>query len=221
MNEKKRELDENDANKNSFESFLLKELEIVANAHFNNTDTISSFFRYYLLISAIPITGFIPLLKTTEGEGINLDIFSSQLILIIPFISYVISIIGLFVIGYLTSLRSTCVVYARTANGIRKYFYDLKVIKDEGLEKKIIVLPTDTTKPRFVELLDFGFSIYAVAFINGIYTGAGTFCLLTHLEQCKEQCNLFSLLAFLVVFFMSILLYIVLGWLREKGKPAP
>jgi len=44
----------NHISKKDFNDFLLKEYDNIAQAHFNTKQTLTAFFRYYLLIIALP-----------------------------------------------------------------------------------------------------------------------------------------------------------------------
>jgi hypothetical protein len=225
MSKEESKLMNNEESVKSYETFLLQELDIVANAYFNNTNMINSFFRYYLLIISVPITILIPLLEIIEGPKPSPLEFIHQLGLFVPLTAFGICFIGLLVIGYITGLRSTCILYARTANGIRKYFYDLGVIAEENLVKKIRVLPTNNQKPSFVERFGFGFVIYTVAFINGVYAGIGAFLLLKQSDKCELSCWLISIIAVLFVAFLGVGLYSTLCQRTENafkaGNPVP
>lgn len=47
-----------DKNNDQFSEFLLREYDNIANAFFNIKNSISLFFRYYILIASVPVTVF-------------------------------------------------------------------------------------------------------------------------------------------------------------------
>src|SRR2546421_8600548 len=75
-----------------FEDYLLAEYKNIAEAHFRSIAAISSFFRYYLLIMALPVTlvsVFIGLASVSQQQ---LNIASLSIGFAV--ISFVISIVG-------------------------------------------------------------------------------------------------------------------------------
>ena len=58
--------------KESYDKFLLKEYDNIAQAHFNTKNSLIQFFRYYLLIIALPLPLFVVLagrMPTTTGQA--------------------------------------------------------------------------------------------------------------------------------------------------------
>ena len=135
----------------------------IAQAHFKSNETISAFFKYYLIIISIPITLFGGLAKLNGGvENIinkNIYLFNA---------SFLIAFVGFFIYWYVVNLRLDAVLYARTVNGIRKYFYDnskLHINTKLGIK----VLPLDINFPPFCGDRHFLPVVLAMAFVNSLY----------------------------------------------------
>lgn len=150
-----------------YQQFLLAELDVVANAFFSNTNTITAFFRHYLLVVSLPITIALAVSKI-GNESETTYAFFQGIACYLALGSFAVTLIGYSVIGYLFALRAECVLYARTANGIRRYFYSLDILTEEEAQA-IRVLPINTSIPKYFEPFGFGFAIYAIAIINMIY----------------------------------------------------
>ena len=131
-----------------FERYLLAEYQNVAQAHFNSIEAVSSFFRYYLILLAIPITltGFFSVFSSREEI---LQIISSLRVPVAS-ISFVIALVGFLVLLYLINLRLDVILYARVVNGIRKYFYDQAEI-DLSAKLRLRVLPQSPLLPGYGE----------------------------------------------------------------------
>lgn len=154
--------------KESFEKYLLTEYNNIANAHFNTINTISSFFRYYLIIMSIPITilsAALVLIVNYKGEPLS-SLSTVGLVLISIFLS--ISIIGFLLSLYIANLRFDAIMYARSVNGIRKYFFDnwKTNIRDK---LGIRVLPQAPGLPRYLEKEFFFPVVLSFAIFNSLY----------------------------------------------------
>jgi hypothetical protein len=129
-------------NTSSFEGFLLKEYENIANAHFESQKQLALFFRYYMLFFSVPFLLLSLFEKRSSVLFIDYTVFNYILI--------VLAIIGLFFYWFAISLKYEAILYARTVNGIRNYFYNK--LNDPKFEKVIRALPKDTTIPRYKSL---------------------------------------------------------------------
>lgn len=156
-----------------FKEFQIEEYKNISNAHFEANKQIGIFFRYFLLIASAPALIFI-----WFGKDINLlnslingneDVFLRNIF--IGFFLLLISIIGLMSSFYLISLRLDSILYARTVNGVRKFFYNKKNII---YEEQYRVLPKQTNIPKYFDIHTFGILIFTVAIINSIYFSLGT-----------------------------------------------
>jgi len=134
-------------NDNNFDKFLLKEYSNISQAHFKSIETISTFFRYYLLIMSIPISAFAIFSQIAPNKDPLLYIILQYKILIFIVLSSI-SIIGLFVFLYITNLRLDTMLYARVINGIRKKFYDEYEI---DLNLDLVSKLRDRVTTRYIE----------------------------------------------------------------------
>jgi len=167
-----------------YEDFLIREYDNIAQAHFNTVSTISSFFKHYLLIVSLPIPLFAWLLKSlseheqAEGSGGG-DVVSvlGRLGLAVPLGAILVAVIGFCVMCYIANLRFDAILYARTVNGIRKYFSGRSGLPFEE-EARVRVLPRSKYQPRYTEPTFFLWVVLAFALVNATYFGLGAFLLL-------------------------------------------
>lgn len=154
-------------NLNKFENFLLTEYNNIARAHFKSIETITNFFRYYLLIMSLPIS-VVPIVYQLFKDKIQLTncLTDYKIPLFIGVLG--ISLIGLGVFCYIVNLRLDVVLYARTVNGIRKYFYD-KSEEDNNFKMRIRVLPQSPQLPLYFETVFFLPVVGVFAIMNGFY----------------------------------------------------
>jgi len=191
-------------NLNSFEHFLFSEYSNIAQAHFKSIETVTTFFRYYLLIASVPIS-FVGILFQTRFNGFFSAIDLYRLPTGILFI--IISIIGILVSCYVINLRLDAILYARVVNGIRKYFYDNF---DESIILKnwLRVLPQSPQLPPYLEGGLF-FPVVAVfGIINSCYLFVGVYIL--------ERINFRFIILFLILgVFLHFCIYWGYSWNRE------
>jgi uncharacterized HAD superfamily protein len=156
----------------AFEKFQLAEYEIISKAHFEANSQIATLFRYFLLIASAPTAIF--LLFETRKDFLD-GLFSGKLgistTLFIGFFLVAISIVGLLTCFYLISFRLDSVLYARTVNGIRKYFHTLGGLKNESHYR---VLPKQTNQPKYAQKHAFSMIVWCIAFIDSVYFAFGT-----------------------------------------------
>lgn len=150
-----------------FEEYLKSEYSNIAQAHFTTIDTISAFFRYYLLIMSIPISLIAILLTVIPGGSeLTTTLVEFGPVLVVTF--FTISLAGFCVMLYITSLRMDVVLYARVVNAIRKHFYDGASI-DLATKLHTRVLPQTPSRPRYEEWHYFGPVIACFAILNTSY----------------------------------------------------
>jgi len=104
---------------NDFSDFLLKEYENIAKAYFSAHELTAKWFKFYLLILASPFSIIVLIYHNTSAE---FDLFnlSSTISLLI----FVIGILSMFISFIIINSRLDASLYARTVNGVRKYFTD-------------------------------------------------------------------------------------------------
>jgi hypothetical protein len=161
--------------KNNTIEFLLKEYDRISEAHFNTSNQISIFFRYYLTLMSVPALLLLYINKDiTTVESVFNSSIHFPLKEHIGWLCLIISLIRLALTIFLTKLKFEHILYARTVNGIRNFFHT----QDENL-KPFLVLPVNIKKPSFV-----GFGFGSLVFVNGLvnssYLSIGLFLLNTH-----------------------------------------
>src|SRR5262249_9132617 len=133
-------------------------------------------FRNYLVIVGlpIPILGFVltQLSKPGQpGQGMSIQL-SAGLSYLVPVTGVAIWALGFCLMLYVVNLRLDALLYARTVNGIRKYFYDKSPL-DYPNELQIRVLPRTPTQPRYYEWTYFLTVVIVFALLDTIYPFAG------------------------------------------------
>ncbi|MEE4540338.1 MAG: hypothetical protein V2J51_17825 [Erythrobacter sp.] len=155
-----------------FTQFQLKEYENISQAHFKTNEVLATFYRYFLLIAAIPMTAVgIAMINLAdngigdEGRLLGYIFFGVSTLLL--------SVIGAAVVSYIEGLRLDSILYARVVNSIRAYFFSLQNSEKFGKS----VLPTDRTKPSY-DGFGAGYTIYfACATLNASYSAVGVLAL--------------------------------------------
>ena len=164
---------QHDEGKDYFTQFQLKEYENISQAHFKTNEVLATFYRYFLLIAAIPITAIGIALINLSDDGIGAEgRFLAYIIFGVS--TLLLSVVGAAVIAYIEGLRLDAILYARVVNSIRDYFFKLPGADKFGDP----VLPTKRDKPSYGGF-GAGFIIYfACAIMNAAYFGAGVLALM-------------------------------------------
>lgn len=183
-----------------FEDFLLTEYSYIAEAHFKSIETISAFFRYYLLIMAIPISAIAFFFQIAPDRQQILSI-AQQYQLPIFILLVCISLIGVGTFCYITNLRLDALLYARSVNGIRKFFYD-GWNKDINLKLRTRGLPQSPQIPSYFEGGFFLPVVGVFGVMNTLYFSFAFYLLL------KDYLYKLAILAFVYL----ILHYVIYWW---------
>lgn len=154
-------------NNSEFDSYLKSEYEHIAEAHFRTIDTITAFFRYYLLIMSIPIS-LIAAFITVGQQNSSTFSMTGWYTPVLVAIFIIISFAGFGVLLYLVNLRMDALLYARTVNALRKHFYDKSPMElDVKISKR--ELPQTASQPSYLEWRYFGPVVSAIAIFNTFY----------------------------------------------------
>jgi len=198
-----------------FEKFQIEEYKNISNAHFETNKQIGIFFRYFLIISSTPALIFAWFGKNNPkfidsllyGDYVSINLF-------VGFFLIFISIIGILSSFYLVSLRLDSILYARTVNGTRKYFYKLASLENEVSFR---LLPKQTNIPKYFDNHTFGVLFYAVAIINSSYFALGTriiasvgetfFKVYFHINPFIKNYNIFWTIGIFLTFFALHIVY--------------
>jgi hypothetical protein len=197
----------------TYEKFLLTEYNNIAQAHFNTKSAIATFFKHYLLIVSVPVS--ISMIVFGK-EQFNLSHYYAKVIIgLIPIVFITISIVGFLVMLYIVNLDCDAILYARTVNGIRKYF-----VKISGLDlsqlKDILTLPIDVKKPAYGSFHSLSFVIVAFALINTLYLYIG-------LAVRRELIDFryINLISFTIFMLHFIIVKYYIGYLEKKHLALP
>ena len=155
------------SDESKFEKYLLSEYENIAQAHFKSIETISTFFRHYLLIMSIPLSAIAIFSRVFSSTEETLNIFE-EYGKVISVILFCVSFAGIGVFCYITNLRLDTILYSRVVNGIRKYFYDESEI-DINLKLRMRGLPQSPQLPQYYEGPYFLPVVVVFAIINTLY----------------------------------------------------
>ncbi len=156
--------------RDGFEEFLIKEYENIAAAHFESQKQFALFFRYYTLFFSIPII----LVGLTDINDLT-----HKWALFLGFLMTVLSIIGFFFYLYTIDLKNESILYARTVNGLRNYYYSLV---PKSIIDKVIVLPIDRSKPKYFNPLSPVYVIIKI--VNSVFLGTGLYLIIGELSLC-------------------------------------
>lgn len=194
--------------KEIMDEYLLKEYEHIADAHFNVSQTISSFFKYYLILMAIPLSITSYLISPSGSKDSNY-ILTKNLSVIIASAYGTLGLIGILLCVYVINMRLDAILYARTINGIRRYFYSKSEIKI--FEKsRIKVLPDTTIFPRYYEARIFLPVVLTFAVINSVYVLISSLTIINFIFydiiNGKIQEILFNVYFTPIAIFISLLL---------------
>ncbi len=158
-----------------FERYQRLEYQHIADAHFRTMDSISAFFRYYLLLMGLPISAMAVLFGFGPAGNINTALHSIRVPGVVG--TGVFALVGFCVMIYVVNLRMDVILYARTANSVRKYCYDnSKLSVDQQLSYR--VLPQSRFLPRYYETIYFVPVVVTFGFINSLYLLAFLYLLL-------------------------------------------
>ena len=170
-----------------FTQFQLKEYENISQAHFKTNEVLATFYRYFLLITAIPITTIGLALLNFSNDGIS-DEGRILVYLLFGVSAILLSLIGAAVISYIEGLRLDAILYARVVNSIRDFFFRKPGADLFGGS----VLPTSRDKPSY-DGFGASFLMYHIcAFMNSAYFGAGLLALILDKRPTLENLKIES-----------------------------
>jgi len=155
--------------------FLLAEYEHIANAHFETGKQVSTYFNYYLLILAAPVI-IATLIQNKNIEKVVNASTGDDLIVhwIALILLFLISVVGGLICWIVIEIHHDSILYARTVNGIRRYFYTNSGITASDLSK-IQVLPTDRSKPDFYSYGHLFIFVLAFGLLNSSFLGGALY----------------------------------------------
>lgn len=193
-----------------FSDFLLAEYEYIAAAFFNSRDVLAKWVKYYLLVMAAPFS-FIAFIYKADPNSFNISRLPSTLTILITLIG----LIGIFLSFIIIESGLDSVLYARTVNGIRKYFAD-----NENLEniKRYIVLPVDTNTPDYLKFGELFWITIITGIVNSFYIALAMpqNCIVKTLYVDRISQITVSVTLFFIMLVLHIVYYIVASIVKNK-----
>lgn len=144
------------------EGYLLKEYEHVAEAYFKSHEITGVWLRFYFLIIAAPssVIAFLYNGRTSEFDINSLPD-------VVLYLTLLIGVLGFFLTVIIVNYRVDSTLYARTVNGIRKYFRDNSSTQNID---KYLVLPTNMNKPEYFKYFgDLSVITIITGIVNSLY----------------------------------------------------
>lgn len=207
----------------AFEKFQLEEYKNISTSHYEAVKQVSTFFRYYLLLLSAPALLLTLIGKSNEQLA---DFFQGKLNVgvydLIFFYFIFIALSGFCMFIYIINIRHDSILYARTVNKVRKYFYERSSITIKEYPK-YVGLPLTDSKPTYLDSTIF-FPL-VILFIS-INTGFLVFAF--HLRKlCSEFIFDFSLIVdfsiseseyiiSIIFLFLHLALWRYLSYSREN-----
>nr|WP_299214381.1 hypothetical protein [uncultured Allomuricauda sp.] len=171
--------------KKAFDQFQLEEYKNISTSHFESVKQISTFFRYYLLLLSAPA-----LVLTIIGDELN-EFFGGNSNIeyynIVFFYLLIISLAGFCLFLYILNVRHDAILYAKTVNKVRRYFYDNSNLSIEEFES-YLGLPIVTIKPSYFDRTIFLPLVLVFALVNSGFLYAAFY----FRRLCSEYIFLFS-----------------------------
>ncbi len=144
--------------------FLKKEYSGISKAFGDLYNVILKVFSFYLLLAAVPFTVAAIIFKSQEAklDLSNLPFSMSALLLLV-------SVLGFLTTLSMIHLRMEQILYAKTVNCIRRYFWDIGEKSEKELDN-YLSLPITDALPPFLELWrSFFWQIALIGLIDGTY----------------------------------------------------
>jgi len=172
----------------TFSEFQKSEYEHIAEAHFKAIEAISVFFRYYLLVMALPMP-LLAVLYRFSGTGADFEKSAVSLLTLASPFFVVVGIVGFCMMMYIINMKMDVSLYSRVVNSIRKYFYDAH---DLDHTNKLLMrqLPQSAYIPSYMDI-PFTFVVLAFALFDVLYLGLGEHVFL--LSQFRAATSLHDL----------------------------
>lgn len=194
-----------DDKKARFDKFVMEEYKNLSQAHYNTVESISNFFKHYLVIAGVPLA---------LGSLIEKNLFQGNIIFLCS-VYFLIALVGFFVCAYIINLRCDVLFYARAVNGIRNYFIE-KANFPYYRERMYRVLPRNKELPAYLEHTYFLSVIIVFAIINTFYAFLGLIFLDQYCFLSDLTFNMLIILTF-IFFLMHYYVYRFIAYYRENN----
>ena len=153
--------------------FMIQEYDQIASAYFGLRDQVNDWFKSYLSLIGLPLTVLAAVFRLS-GQELTASI--GQLPDVVSVLLVLIALLGLFVVLNIVSMRMEMILYARTINGVRRYFgeMDMRTGKAHGRGElsEFLILPTSDAVPPFFESWRAMFwQVVTIGCIDGLVLG--------------------------------------------------
>ena len=149
---------------------MIKEYDRISTAYFSLRAQVNEWIKIYITLIGLPLT----VLAVVLNKGIgSTDINLNNIPIIVSALLFMVSILGFFVTLSIISIRMQMILYARTINGVRRFFAEL----DQGSSPRThpselvnyLILPISDTVPSFYEVGRGMFiQVIMLGFIDGL-----------------------------------------------------
>jgi hypothetical protein len=152
---------------NVIDTFMLKEYESIAAAHFDCQVGLRQQFRFYLALLAVPLTILGLAFKDRPAREVEqLGFLDLPHFLYYTFIA--VGVLGVLMLLAMIHSALDALLYAHTVNGIRAFFSERG--KGLGVDMSTyLLMPTDKTRPRYFHVRGFFWMVVFVAVVNTAY----------------------------------------------------
>jgi len=161
--------------------FMIEEYDRISDAFFGLRDQVNEWFKSYLTLVGLPLTVLVAVIKLSESElTVSIealpDLVSGLLVLVAG--------LGCFMVLSIVAMRLEMIWYARTMNGVRRYFGELdQAAHGQGQSAaqrstpelaKYFMLPTSDAYPPFFEPWRAIFwQVLIIGVIDGVIAAVG------------------------------------------------
>ena len=149
--------------------FMIQEYDRISTAYFGLRDQVNEWFKMYVTLIGLPLTVLAAVARFGSGST-TIDL--NEVPTVVSVLLAVVSFLGIFVTFSIISMRMEMILYARTINGIRRFFADLDktaMPRPQPSELvKYLILPTSDTMPPFYEA---GRAMFYQVILIGIMDG--------------------------------------------------
>lgn len=201
----------------SYENFLLTEYENISKAYFDSKNSVSTFFRYYILIMTAPLTILAGLALKAQQNKETIDVLvkyipvASSTSSLIGYFVILFSLIGFFIICFIESSGLTTKIYAAQVNAIRQY-YQLGTIAT-GKKPISSLLPSKPEKPK----LDYYDSLNFIVLAGGVFD-----CIYMYIGISFSNTDMTLAVPLTIAYFIfHIASYMIIANKKFRHNPRP
>jgi len=194
--------------------FLRSEYETIAAAHFQTVAAISSFAKHYLAVVGVPIPVAALALKFLGDEGGWAK--PGAVSALLPAAALVVGAVGVCLMCYVSCLRFDAILYARTVNRIRGFFFERSDMPYRD-ELRFRQLPVSRRVPRYFEAGYFLWIVLAFSSVNACYFAVAVYLFCLRGAASVQGVAWLPLVTFLMCVLGGCAIYWMLARGRERG----